>query len=284
MNKKLSQIINLLAHEFRLYLSIGIGVFLFILFFQPFPLERFDFSNKLLFIAGLGGIIFLSMLLSRIVILWLIQNNYQIYREVFFRSYLKGFIILAASSVAFPFYLCYVGDVNITFYLMSKVILICLAAPVILWIYDTLWELKKQNESLVKEKEMMQKQVEKYEEDYQNKSIEFISDNNTEKFNILISEIAFIKSADNYVEFVYKEGDIFKKKLLRNTLKNIEQQIKQFSNFIRCHRICIVNIRYIEKFNRNYNNHWLTIKGYDEQIPVSRQYLLKIKEIFNPLG
>jgi DNA-binding LytR/AlgR family response regulator len=80
------------------------------------------------------------------------------------------------------------------------------------------------------------------------------------------------------VEIVYKDGDHLKKKLIRNTMKNIEQQIKSYSNFIRCHRICIVNTYYVEKLDRKYNSHWLTIKGYQEQLPVSRQYLLKLKD------
>ena len=75
-----------------------------------------------------------------------------------------------------------------------------------------------------------------------------------------------------------KTGEYYRKKLIV-ILKNIEFQIKQYSNFLRCHRICIVNLHYIEeKLNRTNTNHWLTIKGFEEQVPVSRQYLIKIKE------
>ena len=151
-------------------------------------------------------------------------------------------------------------------------------AAVTLGIFDIINELKEQNELLIVEKKIIQKQVEKFEEDVLNKSIEFISENNSENFSLLISQVAMVKSADNYVEIVYKEGDNYKKKLIRNTLKNIELQIKQYSNFLRCHRICIVNLHYIEKLVRYNNNHWLSIKGFEEQVPVSRQYLLKIKE------
>ncbi|MBA7540322.1 hypothetical protein ES705_32618 [subsurface metagenome] len=254
-------------------------MFLFVLFFQPFPLDRFDFDNSLLFVAGLGAIVFLFMVLVRAAFPWLIQNYDQSNHESVLPSFKGGFIIFVLSSVAFTFYLHYVGLVSISFYIMFKVILICIAPPVALRLYDAVKELRQQNESLIKEKKIIQKQVETYEEDYLNKSIEFISENSTENLNLLIADIAFIKSADNYVEIVYKEGDDFKKKLIRNTLKNIEQQIKPYSNFIRCHRICIVSTHYIEKLNKNYNNHWLTIKGNNEQIPVSRQYLLKLKEI-----
>jgi DNA-binding LytR/AlgR family response regulator len=139
-------------------------------------------------------------------------------------------------------------------------------------------ELIQQNESLISERRIIQKQIEKYEEDNHNKSIEFISETRTENLTLLIAEVLFIQSADNYVEIAYLDGDNFKKKLIRNTLKNIELQIKQYSNFIRCHRTCIVNMHYIEKLNQDYSSHWLTIKGYNEKIPVSRQYLLKLRE------
>ena len=111
-----------------------------------------------------------------------------------------------------------------------------------------------------------------------NKSIDFISENSSENFSLPVAEVAYIKSADNYVEIVYKEGETYKKKLIRNTLKNIESQIKQYSNFLRCHRTSIVNIHFIGRLSRDRNNHWVIIKGVEEQVPVSRQYLLKLKE------
>jgi DNA-binding LytR/AlgR family response regulator len=218
------------------------------------------------------------MFLSRIVFLWLTLNDHQNGDESVPTSYISGFFILALSSVAFVFYMRYVGFISISFYVVFKVVLICLFPPVVLWLYDTNKEINRQNELLITEKKILQKQVEKYEEDNLNKSIEFVSDNNTENLTLLVAEVAYVQSADNYVEILYKQGDDFKKKLIRNTLKNIEVQIKQYSNFIRCHRICIVNMHYIEKLNQNYSNHWITIKGYHEKIPVSRQYLLKLKE------
>jgi DNA-binding LytR/AlgR family response regulator len=218
------------------------------------------------------------MFLGQIVIPNIIQHNHQTDNEPIFSIYLSGSVILALSSVAFTFYLRYVGLVTISFYIVFKIILICIAPPVILRLYIANNELRQQNESLISEKKEIQKKIEEYEEDNLNKSIEFISENSTENLSLLVSEIVFIKSADNYVEILYKEADTFKKKLIRNTLKNVELHTKRYSNFIRCHRVCIVNKLYIEKLNNGYSNHWLSIKGYHEQIPVSRQYLLKLKE------
>lgn len=278
MDKKLNQFVLLLNKELSTFLSISFGIFLFILFFQPFPLDAFDFNNRLIFVAGLGTIVFLFMVLVRVGFAWLFQRYNHDDEGILLPPYVGAFAMVSLNSIAFAFYLRYVGSVNITFYVMIKIILICLAPPVVFRVYDLVDELKFQNASLIAEKKLVQSQVEKYEEDYLNKSIEFVSENNTECLKLLIADVVLIRSADNYVEIVYKEGETFRKKLIRNTLKNIELQIKAYSNFIRCHRICIVNTHFVEKLNRNYNTHSLSITGFQEQIPVSRQYLLKLKE------
>lgn len=278
MNKKLEQILFLIKEDRKLFLSISFGVFLFVLFFQPFPLDQFEFNNRLLIVAGLGGIVFLFMALTRAAFLWIIKYEDPTPQELVFLSYLGGFIILVLSSVAFAFYLRYVGSVNISFYTMFKIVLICLFPPVALGIADELKDLRQQIELLTFKKEIIQEPVKKSSDDYLHQSIKFVSENNTENLHLLISSVVIIKSADNYVEIGYMEDKQLKKKLIRNTLKNIEQQLKPYPNFIRCHRICIVNIHYIEKLNRKFNNYWLTLKGSDELIPVSRVYLLKLKE------
>jgi len=278
MNKKFDRFVQLLNREIRLLLSISFGIFLFILFFQPFPLERFDFNNRLLFVSGFGAIVFLFMFLMRVAFSRMIQKNDQNGSKSVLTSYLSSIIILTLCSVAFVFYLRYVGFVSISFYIVFKIVLICLAPPVALKLYDVNKVLIQQNESLISERKAIQKQIEKCEEDNLNKSIEFISETGAENLTLLIAEIIFIQSADNYVEIVYMDGDNFKKTLIRNTLKNIELQIKTYSNFIRCHRSCIVNMHFIEKLHQDYSSHWITIKGYQERIPVSRQYLLKLRE------
>lgn len=278
MNKKLEQILFLIKDDRKLFLSISFGVFLFVLFFEPFPLVQFDFNNRLLIVAGLGGIVFLFMALTRAAFLWIIRYESPTPPERVFLSYLGGFIIWTLCSLSFAFYLRYVGNVEITFYTMFKVILICLFPPVALGITDEFKELKQQNLLLSDKKHPIAKQAEKLDKHTVPPSIEFISENSSENLTVLISDVALIKSADNYVEIQYKDGNQFQKKLLRSTLKNIEQQLKPFPPFIRCHRICIVNTHYVEKLHRQFNNHWLTIKGSNEQIPVSRQYLLKLKE------
>ena len=144
MNRKLNQLIYLVKEELALFLSLGFGVFLFVLFFQPFQLDNFDFNNRLLFVAGLGTIVFVFVVLVRVVFPWLIQKYDKGDNETIFSSFMSGFIIFALSLVAFGFYLRYVGSVEITFYIMFKAALIWLTPPVALRLYDAYKELKLQ--------------------------------------------------------------------------------------------------------------------------------------------
>ena len=279
MKFDLARFMTALKEELRLFLGISIGVFLFILFFQPFPLDGFDFNNRLIFVAGLGLIVFVMLTLVRIGLSSIIQNLNNNKPETTLPYYMSGFIIMSLSSVAFAFYLYYVGSIPISFYIIFKVIVICLAPPVIIWMHDEVRSLRKVNESLRKELNETKHQLIEHRKNIPDKIIEFISETGSENFSLPVSNVALIKSADNYVEIVYEKSGIYNNKLLRSSLRNIEQQLKPFPDFIRCHRTCIVNKKYIEKLNRTNNNYWLTLKGIDEQIPVSRQYLLKLKEI-----
>jgi hypothetical protein len=262
----------------KTFLWISLSVFLFILFFQPFPLQLIDFNNRLLFVAGMGGIIFVMLIFTRSFFPRPAEPGILTDAPPRISGILATFILLSLSSLAFAFYLRYVGLVEITFHLMFKVVFICLVPPVAMRLCDVFKDLKFENQQLKARREAGSNNYKKNALALPSQPIEFISENSTENLLLLPEEVAFIKSADNYVEVGYYLDDFVKKQLLRNTLKNIEEQLQAFPDFARCHRSCIVNIRRVEKLDLKNQSSFLIISGYDEPIPVSRQYLLKIKE------
>jgi len=60
-------VFTLLNEKLKLFLSISYSIYFFILFFQTFPIESFDFNNKLLLVSGLAGILFLVLIFVRLV-------------------------------------------------------------------------------------------------------------------------------------------------------------------------------------------------------------------------
>jgi len=235
MNRKPTGLWFQIKQVAGLYLGISLGIFLFILFIQPFPSGNFDFNDRFLFVAGFAAIVYMFLIRVRIFLRWVIRDKEHIYDEPFIHLGIEEFVIWLLCSVATSFYLQYVGTVNITFNITFKVIIICLIPLLIVRFYDRFKLLKQENETLLREKESLQQSVHDYETDNLNKSIEFISDNINENVVLQLSDIILVKSADNYVEIICQEGTEIKRRIIRSTLKSVELQLKPYSSFIRCH-------------------------------------------------
>lgn len=101
---------------------------------------------------------------------------------------------------------------------------------------------------------------------------------------ILIEQVYYIVSANNYVEIYYKkdEGQLIRL-LLRSTLKNIEEQNQDLPMLFRCHKAYIVNSQKIKSINGNTKGYFLIVENTNESIPVSRQKNEELEKRFSHL-
>ena len=187
-------------------------------------------------------------------------------------------LLLVFTVAAFAFFIRYVGKTPLSLYIVFKVILVCLLPLIILIILYKNKSLAGIVETLQDQNEYYLSRIGEYEEIGGEEEIDIISANNSDRLTIKIKNIVSVKSADNYIEIFYLENDLVEKKLIRNTLKNIETQLANQRSFIRCHRTSIVNTKYIEKLESNYSGNSLRMSCYEEMIPVSRQYLKPVRE------
>jgi hypothetical protein len=254
----------------RIGFGIALGLFLFILFFQPFELDNTDVNNYILTIAGFSGITFLLIGVLQIILPWsfpkrLNKKNWDLKREIILQ-----FLLWVLNSVAWAFYIVYVAGVKLSMYLEVKIVLLSFAPPLIILFVKEIRSLRMQLENIkAQHREKRQERI------------ELVSENRSEKLILESSELVLIKSAENYVEIFYLVGDTGTKKLLRTTFKGIEDQLKPFSQMIRCHRTCIINMDHVIKLHREYGRIYLKMNDVEEEIPVSRQYLIGIR---NALG
>lgn len=278
-NKKTDQFYALTRKYFKLYGGIAIFVFLFILFFQPFAIVNYNFENKLLIIAGFGLITFVFLMIAQIIFQnVLMRNEMEIPRNsLLYPLYYS--ILTLITSLAFIFYLHYVVQSQITYETIVKVIFICIGLPAAIYLKNKLSSNHNLLKSIQHENILLQGKLKTFLDNYTDQFVELLSDNDTDNFRIRVSEIVYVKSADNYVEIAYIDGTEIKKKLIRNTLKSIEDQLHRFNSFIRTHRTSLVNMHYIEKLQKSFNKHWLSLKKTNETVPVSRQYLLAVKDL-----
>jgi hypothetical protein len=100
-------------------------------------------------------------------------------------------------------------------------------------------------------------------------------------------ELIYITTADNYALIYYLNKGILKKQMLRRTLTNVENDLKDTPQYVRCHRAFIVNMDRVCGVEGNSKGKKLKIDVPDAvKIPVGRNYLevidqrLKEKQIF----
>lgn len=91
------------------------------------------------------------------------------------------------------------------------------------------------------------------------------------KFSLQITDLLLLESTDNYVSVYFLSGGKLQRKLVRNTLKNMENMLKG-NAVIRCHRSFMVNTRNIELVQKNGKKLLIKIKEIEKQIPVSEKY------------
>jgi hypothetical protein len=99
----------------------------------------------------------------------------------------------------------------------------------------------------------------------------FKDENGKIKFSVQANDLLLLESTDNYVSIFYILQNKVQRKLLRNTLKNMEEMLKE-NAIVRCHRSFMVNpanVEFMQKESKKFN---IKIKHIDKSIPVSEKY------------
>jgi len=273
LNKKYP-LIDDLKKNIRIIIAISLGIFLFLLFFQPFRIQNVDFNNRLIILATFGAITLVLLSISRIIIPSMFSKTFSEEHWTLKKEIIIDFLFLVSNSVAYAFFAKFVGKISVTFHIAIIIVIISLSAIVTIVLVTEFYTLKKQIQEL--------SQPSSFEEEEaisdENAEIEFESENKSEYFQLFLQQIILIKSSSNYVEVVYKQGDKISKRLIRNTLKTTEEHVSKYPSLIRCHRSYIVNKNYIQKVAKSTDGLNLILFDYPHEIHVSRQYVLKVKE------
>lgn len=91
-------------------------------------------------------------------------------------------------------------------------------------------------------------------------------------------------AADNYVKVRYEDRGEMKTKMMRMTLKSLEEQFSAFDYIVKCHRAYIVNIHFINSFSGNAQGLKLKLRdNADMPVAVSRAMVPVIKGLLHSM-
>lgn len=114
--------------------------------------------------------------------------------------------------------------------------------------------------------------------------VTIVSQSIYETVAVKIHEIYFIRSDGNYIEIFLCENGVFKKQIIRNTLKDIEQQLSNYPNIIKTHRSHLVNINHIVSVKGNAQGYTICFKNCSDTIPVSRNNISRFDKVIQELS
>lgn len=101
-----------------------------------------------------------------------------------------------------------------------------------------------------------------------------------ESLSFYASELIFTNSDGNYVFFYLFRDHKIKKVPIRNSISNIEDQLKQIPYYFRCHRAFIINLNMVQSKKGNALGYQLRMANCEDKIPVSRKYVKAFDSLF----
>ena len=122
------------------------------------------------------------------------------------------------------------------------------------------------------------KEIETSIKENKNQQIKIVSYNEKEVIELELNDFLCISAEGNYANVFFYENNTIKKKLIRNSLTKINDQLIIFDDVKRCYRSYIVNIQNVSRVSGNARNYYLHVDNLDFKIPVSRNFPKEILE------
>jgi len=242
------------------YFWVGCFIALFLIIFQPFGTAGIKMDNKNLFLSGYGVLSFLIFSivfigLPRIFPKTIIEEKWVVWKQ----------ILLLIAALSLTLLACYVYQALWFGWDMSfikfwgffiTVLPISIFPCVIIAMLDYIYQLQKHQ----KVANTFNQQA-KLQPTNTTTLLHFKDENDKLDFVLPLDQLVFIKAANNYVEINYLEKEHIKKYLLRNSIRNIENQLA-YPAIKRCHRSYLVNMDKAARITGNAQGYGLKEKNY----------------------
>jgi DNA-binding LytR/AlgR family response regulator len=110
-------------------------------------------------------------------------------------------------------------------------------------------------------------------ENHRKNVIAFPDEKGEQKITIMLENLLYIESSDNYVTIHYLNKSKLSHFLIRNTLKWMDENLTKNSQLVRCHRSYIVNLDNVKVLRKNKGGIFMELDVVNTpDIPVSNSY------------
>jgi len=271
----------LFESRWRIILSISLFVSLFILIFQPFGISNYTGEFKPLFEAAYGIVTFIVLIIDLFLFPlfldeWFDSQKWTVFKQMIWQVWIL-FSIGLGNFLYSSLFLRFTDGLNafLTFQFYTLVVGII---PILIITILHQNSLLSKNLKLAGEMnaDLLSEELLSPDE-----KVRIMAENNKDKLEINLSDFSYLSSTGNYVQVYFLVNNELQNVLLRNTLKHIEEQIRQSPSIIKCHRAFLVNKDKIIRVKGNSQGLRLILKDTMEEIPVSRNYSKSLLDSLN---
>ncbi|MDD2419587.1 MAG: LytTR family DNA-binding domain-containing protein [Bacteroidales bacterium] len=272
---KIPDYINEKGNSIRLVTFTALFALIFINIYKPFSSSGWYPVSEFMFFVYSSLIILTGVLV--VIISRIIMHFYGKRHSITYAKYAVWvFLEVLFMSLFYTGYTIYLNkerdaiDVFESSFINTALVL--LLPYTVLWFYFGWKESSARLESLVSSMdELPQKAF---------GNIGFKDEKDVLRISINSKDLLYLESSDNYVTIYYQSNDKLKKFLLRNRIKNLEQELKE-SNVVRCHRSYMVNLERVKVLRREKDGLYIEMdSNLVSNILVSKSYSKKISEKF----
>jgi len=262
-----------LKHNSKIIFFISVGVFAFLFLFQPFEISLLAERMKYILIFGLSFITFFSLSFHLLFLPSFFPKSFsssvwKIKKEICWNLWILTTILLG-----YFFYTNFLNAMKIDFELVLKLIFTAIFPISILIVVNH----NRQLRSNLKVASELNKKL-KENKSTQEKIVNFNSDYQKDSLAIKVNLLLFIRSANNYIEVFWKEGESISNQMVRCSLTSAEELLKEHRFILKCHRSYLVNVNYIDRIEGNSQGYKLFFQLVNFPIPVSKNMVGKLQE------
>lgn len=266
----------------------GLFVFLFLLVFQPFGLSTTEPRLRYIMISGYAAVCFLILVFNLLLIPRLLkkvfsEETWTVYKRIIWHIWivftigLGNYFFACLLAVIYGFYSLglnlLISFQFVTFIIAIFPIIVCAIWSQNYWLKRNL-KAAEEISSRLQNSESQTKDLSGIDQ-----KVALFAENEKEKYEFQVSSLLYISSEGNYVE-VFSQNEVVEIKLIRNSIKKTEEQLRGFPFIFKCHRAYMVNMKKITKATGNAQGFKLTLENVDDKrIPVARSYTKQFKEL-----
>ena len=252
--------------------KIGLFIFIFLYIFKPFGMEELE-GNLFIYSLGFGCVTFLVQsffytLLPLIFKDFFKEDRFTIRKNIFFLI-----VLVSCISICNWLYNSQFQNIEnwrlLTFQEIFTYTFSISIFPIFLVTYFSEKKYRKKREK-VSENIMLNKVS--LEHLKINEEIKILGENKKDNVVFNVDNLVYATTQGNYVSFYITTENGLKEKIVRNTLTNINNSLKKYSTFIRCHKSYIINSKFMNTISGNARGYYLESDLLTIQIPISRSF------------